>query len=121
MNRVILIGRLTKDVELKTTQSGISVASFGIAVDRSYKSQGGERETDFFNVVVWRQQAESCAQYLAKGKMVAVDGRIQQRNYTGQDGVKRTTFEVVAETVKFLTPMEAKTAEACVEDYDCLF
>ena len=107
LNRIVLIGRLTRDPELRYTQSGVPVASFTLAVDRSFKNAQGERETDFINIVVWRQQAENCAQYLAKGKLAAVDGSLQLRSYTGNDGVKRTVAEVVADTVRFLSPKDS--------------
>jgi single-strand DNA-binding protein len=106
LNRIVLIGRLTRDPELRYTQSGVPVASFTLAVDRSYKNAAGERETDFINIVVWRQQGENCAQYLSKGKLAAVDGSLQLRNYTGNDGVKRTAAEVVADSVRFLSPKD---------------
>ena len=106
LNRIILIGRLTRDPELRYTQSGVPVASFTLAVDRNFKNAQGERETDFINIVVWRQQGENCAQYLAKGKLAAVDGSLQIRSYTGNDGIKRTAAEVVADTVRFLSPRE---------------
>lgn len=106
LNRVILIGRLTRDPELRYTQSGVAVTSFTLAVDRNYKNAQGERETDFITCVVWRQQAENCANYLSKGKLAAVDGRLQLRSYEGQDGVKRTVAEVVAEDVRFLSPKD---------------
>ncbi|MCL1974649.1 MAG: single-stranded DNA-binding protein [Firmicutes bacterium] len=106
LNRIVLIGRLTRDPELRYTQSGVPVASFALAVDRNFKNAQGERETDFINIVVWRQQAENCAQYLSKGKLAAVDGSLQLRSYTGNDGVKRTVAEVVADSVRFLSPKE---------------
>ena len=104
LNRIVIIGRLTRDPELKTTTNSIAVATFTLAVDRTYKSASGERETDFIPVVVWRQQAEACAQYLAKGKLAAVDGRLQVRHYEDKDGNKRTIAEVVADNVRFLSP-----------------
>ena len=79
---------------------------FSIAVDRNYAPKDGERQTDFINIVVWRQLAENCANFLAKGKLAAVDGRLQIRSYEGQDGQKRTMAEVVAENVRFLSPKE---------------
>ena len=106
LNRVVLIGRLTKDPELRYTPNGVAVTSFALAVDRNFKSAQGEKETDFINIVVWRQLAENCANFLAKGKLAAVDGRLQIRSYEGQDGQKRTMAEVVAENVRFLSPKE---------------
>lgn len=110
LNRIVLIGRLTRDPELRYTQSGVPVASFTLAVDRSFKNAQGERETDFINIVVWRQQAENCAQYLTKGKLAAVDGSLQLRSYTGNDGIKRTAAEVNADMVRFLSPREGGSA-----------
>ena len=101
LNRIVLIGRLTKDVDLGSTQNGTSVATFTLAVDRAYSK---DKETDFIPVVVWRAQAESCAKYLSKGKLAAVDGRLQIRTYEANDGSKRTIAEVVADAVRFLSP-----------------
>ena len=109
LNRVVLIGRLTRDPELRFTQSGIAVASFTLAVDRNFKNANGERETDFIDIVVWRQQAENCANYLSKGKLVAVDGSLRIRTYEAQDGSKRKAAEVVADTVRFLSPKDSGT------------
>lgn len=106
LNRVVLIGRLTKDPELRYTPNGVAVTSFALAVDRNFKSAQGEKETDFINILVWRQLAENCANFLAKGKLAAVDGRLQIRSYEGQDGQKRTMAEVIAENVRFLSPKE---------------
>jgi len=102
LNRVILIGRLTRDPELRYTPSGVAVASFTLAVDRPYTNQQGERETDFIRVITWRKLAEVCAQNLGKGRLVAVDGRLQVRSYDDQSGIRRQAAEVVAETVRFL-------------------
>ncbi|CAM3760661.1 single-stranded DNA-binding protein [Alicyclobacillus pomorum] len=102
LNRVILIGRLTQDPELRYTNSGTAVASFGLAVDRPRPNQNGERETDFINIVVWQKQAELCAQYLHKGRLAAVDGRLQIRSYENREGQKVRVAEVVAESVRFL-------------------
>ena len=102
MNKVILIGRLTRDPELRYTSSNIPVATFALAVDRPFTSQSGERETDFINIVVWRKQAENCKNYINQGSQVAVEGRIQVRNYEDQNGQKRYVTEVVADNVQFL-------------------
>ncbi|MDR3600205.1 MAG: single-stranded DNA-binding protein [Desulfosporosinus sp.] len=107
LNRVVLIGRLTKDPELRYTPSGVAVANFTLAIDRNYKNAQGERETDFIPCVVYRQLAEFCANYLSKGKMAAADGRIQIRTYTGQDGQKRWVTEVIAENVHLLSPKDS--------------
>jgi single-strand DNA-binding protein len=101
LNRVILIGRLTRDPELKYIPSGAPVANFTLAVDRPFTNKQGERETDFVPIVVWRKQAENCANYLGKGSLVAVDGRLQVRSYE-QDGQRKYMTEVVAEDVRFL-------------------
>lgn len=102
LNKVVLIGRLTKDPDLRYTQSGIAVARFTLAVDRGFKNQQGEKQTDFIPITVWRGAAENCAKYLAKGRLVAVAGRIQTGSYTATDGTKRYTTDVVADEVKFL-------------------
>ena len=102
MNKVFLIGRLTRDPELRYTGSNIAVASFSIAVNRPFSNQAGEREADFINIVVWRKQAENIKNYLSQGSQVAIDGRIQTRSYDDQDGKKRYVFEVVADNVQFL-------------------
>jgi single-strand DNA-binding protein len=102
LNRVVLIGRLTQDPELRYTNSGTAVASFSLAVDRQRPNQAGERETDFINIVVWQKQAELCAQYLHKGRLAAVDGRLQIRSYDNREGQKVRVAEVVAESVRFL-------------------
>ena len=102
MNKVFLIGRLTRDPELRYTTSNIATATFSIAVNRNFTNQNGEREADFINIVVWRKQAENVKNYLTKGSQVAIDGRIQTRTYDGQDGQKRYVTEVVADNVQFL-------------------
>ena len=101
-NRIILIGRLTRDPELRYVPSGAPVASFTLAVDRPFQNQQGNRETDFIDVVAWRKTAEQVSQYLTKGRMVAVEGRLQIRSYETQDGQKRKVAEVVADGVRFL-------------------
>ncbi|MED4956043.1 single-stranded DNA-binding protein [Paenibacillus macerans] len=102
LNRVILIGRLTRDPELRYTPSGVAVTQFTIAVDRPFTSQGGEREADFIPVVTWRQLAETCANYLRKGRLTAVEGRIQVRNYENNEGRRVYVTEVIADNVRFL-------------------
>ncbi len=102
LNRVILIGRLTRDPEMRYTPNGTAVSRFTLAVDRPYTNQAGERDTDFIDIVAWRQLGETCAQYLGKGRLVAVEGRLQVRNYETQDGQRRRVYEIVAETVRFL-------------------
>lgn len=107
MNKVILIGNLTKDPELASTPSGTSVCHFSIAVSRDYANAEGNRETDFFNVNVWRNQGENCHKYLKKGNKVSLIGSLQNRSYEDKDGVKRTVTEIVANEVEFLTPKQA--------------
>jgi len=102
LNKIVLIGRLTKDPELRYTAGGVAVATFTLAVDRSYTNQQGEKETDFIRIVTWRKLAETCANHLGKGRLVAVEGRLQIRNYDDQNGQKRLAAEVVADNVRFL-------------------
>ncbi|MFD1179516.1 single-stranded DNA-binding protein [Paenibacillus puldeungensis] len=102
LNRVILIGRLTRDPELQYTPSGVAVTKFTLAVDRPFTSQGGEREADFIPVVTWRQLAETCANYLSKGRLTAVEGRINVRNYENNEGKRIYVTEVIADNVRFL-------------------
>ena len=106
MNQVILIGNLTRDPELSTTPSGVSVCRFSLAVNRSYKSQDGTQETDFFNIVAWRAQADFCGKYLKKGRKIAVVGSIQNRSYDDKDGNKRYVTEIIASNVEFVTPKQ---------------
>lgn len=107
MNKAILIGNLTRDPEVRTTNSGVSVCTFTIAINRRVANQQGVREADFINIVTWRQLAELCGRYLAKGRKVAVIGSIQTRSYDAQDGSKRYVTEVVADEVEFLsTPQD---------------
>lgn len=103
MNKVILIGNLTRDPELSQTNSGISVCRISIAVSRRYASPDGSRETDFFNVTAWRAIAENCAKYLKKGSKIAVVGSIQNRSYEAQDGSKRFTTDIMADEIEFLS------------------
>lgn len=108
MNKIILIGRLTKDPELKYTPNGKAVTSFTLAVNRNFSGYDGKKEADFINIVVWNKPAENCAQYLAKGKQAAVEGRLQIRTYDGNDGHKRWVTEVVADHVEFLSSKSEK-------------
>ena len=100
-NKAILIGRLTADPELKQTPNGVSVCSFSIACDRAFSGRNGERQTDFINIVTWRQQAEFVSKYFTKGRMAVVSGRLQIRNWTDKEGNKRRSAEVVADNVYF--------------------
>lgn len=103
LNRIVLIGRLTRDPEMKYTPQGIPVATMGIAVDRFTKNDQGEYETDFFNIVAWRRSAEFASNYLKKGRLVSVDGRLQSRSWVEQaSGQKRTTYEIVADSIQGL-------------------
>lgn len=122
MNKVILMGRLTRDPELKTTPNGVNVCSFGIAVDRRYQTKGEEKKTDFFNIVAWRQAGEFVSRYFKKGNMILVEGELQTRQYTNKDGINVTVTEIIAEHLSFTgekisesspaTTAEAHTAQA---------
>lgn len=102
MNKCIFIGNLTRDPELQTTGSGISLCRFSIAVNRNYSNSNGEREADFINIVTWRGLAENCGKYLSKGRKVCVVGQLQTRTYDDKDGNKRYATEIVAEDVEFI-------------------
>ncbi|OCX37191.1 single-stranded DNA-binding protein [Staphylococcus haemolyticus] len=104
INRVILVGRLTKDPEYRTTPNGIDVANFTLAVNRNFKSKNGEQQADFINVVVFRNQAQNVNNYLSKGSLAGVDGRIQSRSYENKEGQRVFVTEVVADSVQFLEP-----------------
>lgn len=104
INRVVLVGRLTRDPEMRYTQSGIAVTRFTLACDRPFTGQEGKKETDFIDCTVWRKQAENVAQYLKKGNMAGVDGRLQISSYEAQEGQRRQRAEVVADSVRFLEP-----------------
>ena len=113
MNKVYLIGNLTRDPEMRSTSTGIPVCNFSIAVNRRFRNaQTGQQETDFFNIVAWRQLAELCSRYLAKGRKVAVVGSIQTRTYEAQDGSKRSAFDIVADEVEFLSAANAGNASS---------
>ncbi|MGA8942287.1 MAG: single-stranded DNA-binding protein [Thermoactinomyces sp.] len=111
INRVILVGRLTRDPELRYTPNGVAVTRFNVAVNRNYTNQHGEREADFINIVTWRNLAENCANYLRKGSLVGIDGRLQTGKYENQEGRTVYTTDVVAEDVRFLEPKSRSTAE----------
>ncbi|OZM56582.1 single-stranded DNA-binding protein [Lottiidibacillus patelloidae] len=104
INRVVLVGRLTKDPELKYTPTGVAVANFTLAVNRPFSSQDGNREADFINCVIWRKPAENVANFLRKGSLAGVEGRINTRNYENQEGRRVYVTEVVADSVQFLEP-----------------
>jgi len=114
MNRVMLIGNLTRDPELTTTNNGISLCRFSLAVQRRFTSSDGERDVDFFNIVVWRGPAENCYKYLKKGSKVGIVGSIQTRSYEGNDGTKRYATDIVAEEVEFLTSKNANGTEEMI-------
>lgn len=101
LNKIILMGRLTRDPELRRTNGGTAVASFALAVDRDFKSQSGEKETDFIDIVAWRNTAEFVSKYFSKGRTAVVEGRLQIRDWTDKDGGKRRSAEVIAENVYF--------------------
>lgn len=107
MNKIILIGNLTRDPELTETQSGVKVCRFSIAVNRNYASNDGERKTDFFNCVAWRGLGENVAKYVKKGDKVAVSGSVELRNYEDSQGVKRTSIDIVTKDIEFLNPHSA--------------
>ncbi|QQZ64536.1 single-stranded DNA-binding protein (plasmid) [Paenibacillus sonchi] len=102
LNRIILIGRLTRDPELRYTPAGVAVTQFTLAVDRNFTGQNGEREADFIPIVTWRQLAETCANYLRKGRLTAVEGRVQVRHYENNEGKRVYVTEVIADNVRFL-------------------
>ena len=116
MNKVILIGRNTKDVELKTTPSGTSVAEFSVAVKRAFKNANGESESDFFNCIAFSKLAETISKYVRKGDQVGIDGRLQTRNYTNKDGKKVYVTEIIVENVEFL--QTKKSDEPKLEEID---
>ena len=111
MNKVYLIGNLTRDPELAETSSGIKVCRFAIAVNRTYAQSDGTRETDFFNITVWRNQAENCGRYLKKGSKVAIVGSLQNRSYEDKDGIKRNVTDIIASEVEFLASRSATEGE----------
>lgn len=104
INRVVLVGRLTKDPELRYTPSGIATCRFQVAVNRTFQNQQGEREADFISCLVWRKQAENLANYMKKGSLIGLEGRIQTGSYEGQEGKRVYTTDVVADSIQFLEP-----------------
>lgn len=119
MNRINIIGRITKDIELKQTESEIKYTRFSIAVSRNYKNEGGEYDTDFFNVVAWRKTAEFISNHFKKGSRIAISGKLQTNKYTDKERVERTSVEIVAEDVDFIDKKETneeQTKEAKVEE-----
>ena len=106
MNKVYLIGNLTKDPEMRATQLGVSVCNFSIAVGRRFKDSEGNQQTDYFDIVAWRQLGDLCGKYLRKGKKVAITGSIQTHRFTDKNGVTRTGWDIIADEVEFLTPQD---------------
>jgi single-strand DNA-binding protein len=118
LNKAILIGRLTADPNLRYTQLGNAVANFTLAVDKPYVGQDGERGVDFIDVVVWRKLAETCANHLHKGRLVAVEGRLEIRSYDDQQGIRRKAAEVVADNVRFLDRGKEQTSSSDTDEPD---
>ncbi len=118
MNRVVLVGRLTRDPELRTSGSGNSFVNFSIAVNRNYTSNSGEREADFINCIAFNKQAENLSRYIRKGGLVGIDGRLQTRSYTAQDNTKRTVMEVICDTISFLEPKSSNAPRSTGNEYD---
>ena len=120
LNKVVLMGRLTKDPELRRTGSGTAVTSFSLACDRDFKSQSGEKETDFIEVVAWKNTAEFVSKYFSKGRMAVVEGRLQIRDWTDKSGNKRTTAEVVADNVYFADSKRSESNDNQKENFNAL-
>ena len=120
LNKIILMGRLARDPELKRTTSGTAVTSFSLAVDRDFKSQSGEKETDFIDVVAWRSTAEFVSKYFTKGRMAVVEGRLQIRDWTDRDGGKRRSAEVVADNVYFADSKRSESNDNQRENFNAL-
>lgn len=117
LNRVVLIGRLTRDPELRYTPNGTASCTFTLAVERNFKNQNGEREADFIPIVTWRQLAENCANYLKKGRLTAVEGRIQTRSYENNEGRRVYVTEVIADNVRFLESAKNEDRQQQNDDY----
>ena len=120
LNKIIIMGRLTRDPELRRTGSGTAVTSFSLACDRDFKSQSGEKETDFIEVVAWKNTAEFVSEYFSKGRMAVVEGRLQIRDWTDKAGNKRTTAEVVADNVYFADSKRSESNENQKENFNAL-
>lgn len=118
LNRVVLVGRLTRDPELRFTPNGVAVANFTLAVNRPFSNQQGEREADFINCVVWRKPAENVANFLKKGSLAGVDGRVQTRSYDNNEGRRVFVTEVVAESVQFLEPRNSQNQSSGNPGFD---
>ena len=120
LNKVVIMGRFTKDPELRRTGSGTAVTSFSLACDRDFKSQSGDKETDFIEVVAWKNTAEFVSKYFSKGRMAVVEGRLQIRDWTDKAGNKRTTAEVVADNVYFADSKRSESNENQKENFNAL-
>ena len=120
LNKIIIMGRLTRDPELRRTGSGTAVTSFSLACDRDFKSQSGDKETDFIEVVAWKNTAEFVSKYFGKGRMAVVDGRLQIRDWTDKAGNKRTTAEVVADNVYFADSKRSESNDNQKENFNAL-
>ena len=120
LNKIIIMGRLTRDPELRRTGSGTTVTSFSLACDRDFKSQSGEKETDFIEVVAWKNTAEFVSKYFSKGRMAVVEGRLQIRDWTDKAGNKRTTAEVVADNVYFADSKRSESNDNQKENFNAL-
>ena len=120
LNKVVLMGRLTKDPELRRTGSGTAVTSFSLACDRDFKSQSGEKETDFIEVVSWKNTAEFVSKYFRKGRMAVVDGRLQIRDWVDKDGGKRHSAEVIADNVYFADSKRSESNDNQKENFNAL-
>ena len=120
LNKIIIMGRLTIDPELRRTGSGTAVTSFSLACDRDFKSQSGDKETDFIEVVAWKNTAEFVSKYFSKGRMALVDGRLQIRDWTDKAGNKRTTAEVVADNVYFADSKRSESNDNQKENFNAL-
>lgn len=120
LNRVVLMGRLVADPELKTTNSGVSVCSFRIAVDRNYVKNGEQRQADFFDIVAWRSSAEFVCRHFTKGSLIAVDGQLQTRQYQTKDGSNRSAVEVVADNISFTGERKEQKQETGYSSYDVM-
>lgn len=120
LNKIMLIGNLGKDPELQVTAEGTPLARFSLAVNRSYTSSSGEKveETEWFNIVVWRQLAEVCERYLHRGSKLYIEGRLSQRKYTDREGVQRTSVEVIANEMEMLSPRPVLSGVGAGEDHD---
>ena len=124
MNKVYLIGNLTRDAELSETPSGVAVCRFSIAVNRDYKTEDGERIADFFNITTWRNQAEVCGKFLKKGSKVAIIGSLQNRSYEDKEGIKRTVTDIIANEVEFLSSVTEERPKPTlieVDEEECPF